>query len=474
MAATKTLKEFEKELKSKKSKKKGLKKPSKDALKQRRASIRSEITSLQGEISRTAWEISDLTNQINAAWDLMRGDKDYESARDNWTQAKSQFDEVRTALNDVYSGREFRDPAKLKADIEQQIREAEYMVNFGSISRTEENQKNRDIYKLRGELEDIEKYINSNVSVQFQELKDRRAGKNEHYEEFERLRKGRDNHKAGIDEMKSSRKSKQDAKEELNKDLSKLINQRNNLEPEFSSKLATWNALTKDISSLESEITYSKNQAEMNQKAKAEDAKVAKKKQREDEEKSSVQQERDERQKVVDQQRDERMVKIAARRAAAVAAHQKAQREKTSGGRPGQWGNTSVKKAAAVQNETVEEVTIEWFAEEKGVCAQLIALCEDLKPAENQSGGKKKKRRRRKKKITFTAYQFGLFGRVGVNPPKLQSSLTETIDSLNAKIVEYDNTPEEVEEAQAPVTQAPVPETEEEPQVCATAESTEL
>lgn len=469
MAATKTLKELEKELKSKKNKKKGLKKPSKDALKKRRASIRSEITSLQGEISRTAWEISDLTNQINAAWDLMREDKDYEVARDNWTQAKSQFDEVRTALNDVYQGREFRDPTKMKADIEQQIREAEYMVNFGSISRTQENQKNREIYKLRGELEDIEKYIQSNVSTKFQELKDRRAGKNEHYEEFERLRKSRDSHKANIDEMKKQRKTRQDAKEDLNKDLSKLITQRNNLEPEFSSKLSTWNALTKDISSLESEITFAKGQAEMNQKAKAEDAKVAKKKQREDEEKSNVQQEREERQKVIDLKREERMAKIEARRAAAVAAHQKAQREKKSGGRPGQWGNTSAKRAAVVQNETVEEVKVDRFAEEKGVCTQLIALCEGLKPVENQSGGKKKKRRRRKKKITFTAYQFGLFGRVGVNPPKNNGSLTETIDSLSAKIEEYDNTPEEVEEVQAPV-----PETEEEPQVCATAEPTEL
>jgi len=467
MAATKTLKELEKELKSKKGKKKGLKKPSKDALKQRRASIRSEITTLQGEISRTAWEISDLTNQINAAWDLMRGDKDYEAARDNWSQAKSQFDEVRTALNDVYQGREFRDPAKLKADIEQQIREAEYMVNFGSISRTEENQKNRDIYKLRGELEDIEKYIKSNVSVQFQELKDRRAGKNQHYEEFERLRKSRDDHKAGIDTMKLSRKNKQDGRDELNKKLVNLINQRNRLEPEFSEKMSSWNSLTKDIGSLESEITFVKGQAEMNQKAKAED-------QREDEEKSNVQQVREERQKVIDVQREERMKKIEARRAAAVAAHQKAQKQRTSSGRPGQWGNSSAKKAAVVQDETVvEEVKVDRFAEEKGLCTQLIALCEGLKPAENQSGGKKKKRRRRKKKITFTAYQFGLFGRVGVNPPKNNTALTETVDALNAKIEDYDNTPtpEEVEEAQAPV-----PETEEveEPQVCATAEPTEL
>jgi len=177
-ALTKLIKELEKELKSKQKEKKKLQKPSKDQLKTQRAKIRSEIKNLQGEISRTAWEINDLSGQINLAWEAMREDDDYKNARSNWEKAKQEYDGVRTELNSVYQGREFREPTKLKQDIEQQIREAEYMVNFGSISRVQENEKNREIQKLRQDLEDVQNYINSNVSAQFKELKERRKGKN--------------------------------------------------------------------------------------------------------------------------------------------------------------------------------------------------------------------------------------------------------------------------------------------------------
>jgi len=337
-ALTKLIKELEKELKSKQKEKKKLQKPSKDQLKTQRAKIRSEIKNLQGEISRTAWEINDLSGQINLAWEAMREDDDYKNARSNWEKAKQEYDGVRTELNSVYQGREFREPTKLKQDIEQQIREAEYMVNFGSISRVQENEKNREIQKLRQDLEDVQNYINSNVSAQFKELKERRKGKNEQYEEYERLRKSRDVSRKTIDDMKSARDTKQDLRKELNAQLEKLIEQRNKLDPAFTEKMTKWNNLTKDISTLEGRIAFEKNQAQMAKQNKEENARRDIQKQREDEEKSNEQQEREERQREAERKQEERLAELEARRAAAIAAHRKAQARFTTASGPGQWG----------------------------------------------------------------------------------------------------------------------------------------
>jgi len=273
--------------------------------------------------------------------------------------------------------------------------------------------------------------------------------------------------------MKSARDTKQDLRKELNAQLEKLIEQRNKLDPAFTEKMTKWNNLTKDISTLEGRIAFEKNQAQMAKQNKEENARRDIQKQREDEEKSNEQQEREERQREAERKQEERLAELEARRAAAIAAHRKAQARFTTASGPGQWGGASTSKKAAVPVEETVEVAVDRFAEEKGVCRQLMALCESLKPTETQqSGGKKKKRRRRKKKVTFSAHQFGLFGRVGVNPPKNITGLGDTISELEAKIEEYDNTPEEAEEAPAP--EVPAVETEEEPQVCAAAESTEL
>lgn len=454
--ASKTIKDIEKLLQKKQKEKKKLKAPSKDKLKSDRAQIKSDITRLQGEISKTKWQINNLTDKINLMWEEVKQDSVFEDAKAQWNAAKSEYDSARTSLQTSYTGRQFNNPEQQKQNLLNQMRKARHDVNFGTLSRTEENQKNRDIQKMEQELAEVEQYIQSDVGSQVQAMREKRAGKDAQFQSFNVLKEQRDVKVNEIKELQNQRSELQEARDRMSKELEAKIGSRNGLAKRYDENSQLWNALTRDVANLEAQLSSSKRQAEVEKQNKIEDDR----KEQQDKTDRIRREAAEEKRAVEEAKKQARRDEMEARKQAAIAAHKaaRAQYGGSSGPGPGHWGSSSgSKRAAVVSQEPVEEVAEDQFAGEKQVCRQLVTLCQSLKPKDTQQGGgKKKKRRRKKKKIIFSTHQFTLFSQVGVSPPANSNALDETIKALEAKIEEYDNMPEETEET-------PAAETEEEP-----------
>lgn len=455
--ASKTIKDIEKQLQKKQKEKKKLKAPSKAKLKTDRASIKSDITRLQGEISKTKWQINNLTDKINLMWEEVKQDSEFEDAKAQWNAAKSEYDSARTSLQTSYTGRQFNNPEQQKQNLQNQIRKARHDVNFGTLSRTEENQKNREIQKMEQDLAEVELYIQSDVGSQVQAMREKRAGKDAQFQSFNVLKEQRDVKVNEIKAFQNQRTELQEARDRMSKELEAKIGSRNGLAKRFDENSQLWNTLTREIANLEAQLSSAKSQAEVEKQNKIEDDR----KEAQDKTERLRREAAEEKRAVEEAKKQARRDEMEARKQAAIAAHKaaRAQYGGSSGPGPGQWGSSSSsgsKRVAMVTEEVVEEVAVDRFADEKQICRQLMTLLLSLKPAETQGGGRKKKRRRKKKKITFSTHQFTLFSQVGVSPPSNSNALDETVKSLEAKIEEYDNMPEETEET-------PAAETEEEP-----------
>jgi len=331
-------------------------------------------------------------------------------------------------------------------------------VNFGTLTRTEENQKNREIQRMEQELAEVELYIQSDVGSQVDAMRQKRAGKDKQFQSFNVLKEQRDVKVNEIKEFQRQRTELQASKDVMNDELAGKISSRNGLARRFDENSQLWNSLTRDIANLEAQLKSAKNQAEVEKRNKIEDDR----KEQQNETDRKRREAAEEKRAVEEAKKQARRDEMEARKQAAIEAHKraKAQYGGSTGPGPGHWGFSSgTKRAATVSSEEVEPVVAGRFAEEKQICRQLVTLCQSLKPAENaQGGGKKKKRRRKNKKVTFTTHQFTHFSQIGVSPPAKTNALDETIKALEAKIEEYDNMPEEEAE------ETPVAETEEVPE----------
>lgn len=414
---------------------------------------------MQGEISKTKWQINNLTDKINLMWEEIKQDSDFNEAKDAWNAAKNDYDSARNSLQTSYSGRQFNNPEQQKQNLQSQIRKARHDVNFGTLTRTEENQKNREIQRMQQELEEVELYIQSDVGSQVDAMRQKRGDKDKQFQSFNVLKEQRDVKVNEIKELQRQRTELQESKDAMNEELAGKISSRNGLARRFDENSQLWNSLTRDIANLEAQLKSAKNQAEVEKRNKIEDDRKEQQNETDRKRREAAEEKRAAEEAKKQARRDE----MEARKQAAIEAHKraKAQYGGSTGPGPGQWGSSSGTKRAAttVSSEEAEPVTAGRFAEEKQICRQLVTLCQSLKPAENaQGGGKKKKRRRKNKKVTFTTHQFTHFSQIGVSPPAKTNALDETIKALEAKIEEYDNMPEEEAE------ETPVAETEEVPE----------
>jgi len=416
-----------------------------------RADVDKEQEKLQTAIQNWTYENADKKWKVEEQRALIREVKNRKkSARNNVDQSSEVLSSFRRKqessnknIKSVYSARMYRDPEGTKKDLVKEFANLRGQLQGGDISLKEERDVNRRLDTIKGNLKEVQTYLDSNVQA--------------HVKERNKHKKDAEVHKKTLDELYTIWKN---IKEEENKivanieSISEEIDERNQkilenkqnkqlLQSKFRNQLDDYQKYMDDLNRVMSAI-QSRTARDRAEKFRAQSKNTEKSDNRKPKgdnrpqkkviKKTAAELEEEETQRIA---KEQKAASLERRRLAAQKEYEKMQayyRERTA---------QHVVETAPELTETEVKVA-DPNNDSKILCRNLIEMCENMKPSDSPVRRGKRKRRK-KMRLVHKLENFDKFNRVGVKIPVFAKELDNTIESLKEKLTSFDIVVEESE-----------------------------
>lgn len=390
-----------------------------------------EIHSLGLQSAEIKWKMETRQNEKNKVINAQN------ERRDELNQSRKKLDglalnrrKATENLKNHFGGRRIKNPEKHLTELQDKLQAAQASLKISALSPQEEKKLIRTINDLKAAVADTAKYIDDDVSklydTQDTKKKEMTDFVSTHVETEAAFKKA----KADADKLFQDLSDLRDAREEINGKIKTLSEEKNNI-------ISVYNANMKKRNDVDREITrcrYAIEEKKLEKSMQTTSGPAPKERNKPKEKKKP---------EPAPEEEVKPQVSLDERRAAAIAAWEKMQKEKD------QQKNMMEKKTEDSPKQEEASPTAE-LNEDAKLCQTLIALCQNMKPKQSNSPSKskkskKKKRKPKKMRLTHAPDTFSNFARLGVNIPVWTQDLDKTISALKERLEQCSGNEENME-----------------------------